>query len=243
MQKAMEQAEKLNIEVVYGDTDSVFLEGPSEEQIENLVGWTDKELEIELDVDKVYRYAVFSKRKKNYLGVYPDGSIDVKGLTGKKRHMPPLLKEAFSKLTAILSSVEAPEDFESAREDIRRLVESVYFRLKNREFDLREVSFNVMLGQYLSSYETNPQHVKAAKLLEEQGTRLGAGEVISYVVTSDSIGVRPLQLASKRDVAVDKYIEYLRSMFEQLLDALDLSFDELVGRPQELTLDRFFKKL
>lgn len=241
MQKAMDQAANLKIEVVYGDTDSVFLEGPSEDQIEELVGWADKELEIELDVDKVYRYAVFSKRKKNYLGVYPDGSIDVKGLTGKKRHIPPLIKDAFSKLTTVLSSVKVPEDFERAREEIRQLVESVYLRLKNREFDLREVCFNVMMGQYLSSYETKPQHVKAAKLLEERGTKLGAGEVISYVVTSDSLGVKPVQLASKRDVAVDKYIEYLRSMFEQLLDALDLSFDELVGKPQELTLDRFLR--
>ena len=84
--------------------------------------------------------------------------------------------------------------------------------------------------------------MKAAKLLRDQGVKLGAGEVISYVVTRDSVGVKPIQLASKRDVAVGKYIEYLRSMFEQLLDALGLSFDELVGRPRETTLDRFFRQ-
>ncbi|MFB0544053.1 MAG: type B DNA-directed DNA polymerase, partial [Candidatus Bathyarchaeia archaeon] len=242
MTSAMEEAERLGIEVIYGDTDSVFLEDPPEEQIEELVGWTEKELGIELDVDKVYRYAVFSRRKKNYLGVYPDGSVDVKGLTGKKRHVPPLLKDAFSRLTEILGGINAPEDFKRAREEIRSLIESVYLRLKNREFDLREVSFNVMMGQPLSAYETNPQHVKAAKLLEEQEIRLGAGDIISYVVTQDSIGVKPIQLASKRDVAVGKYIEYLRSMFEQLLDALGLNFDELVGMPRETTLDRFIRR-
>ena len=242
MTKAMEEAESLGIEVIYGDTDSVFLKDPSEEQIEKLMRWTEEELGIDFDVDKVYRYVVFSRRKKNYLGVYPDGSVDVKGLTGKKRHVPPLLKDAFSRLTQILSGVKAPEDLERAKEEIRDLVESVYLKLKNREFDLREVSFNVMLGQSLSGYETNPQHVKAAKLLRDQGVKLGAGEVISYVVTRDSVGVKPIQLASKRDVAVGKYIEYLRSMFEQLLDALGLSFDELVGRPRETTLDRFFRQ-
>jgi hypothetical protein len=31
-------------------------------------------------------------------------------------------------------------------------------------------------------------------------------------------------------------------MFEQLLDALDMDFDELVGRPREMTLDSFFQR-
>jgi len=237
MTSTMDEAEKLGIPVIYGDTDSVFLEDPPVELIGKLVDWTESELKIEFDVDKVYRYAVFSKRKKNYLGVYPDGSIDVKGLTGKKRHVPPLLKSAFSRLTEILGGVKSPEDFERARKDIRKLVNSVYLRLRNKEFDLGEIAFNVMMGQSLRGYETNPQHVKAAKLLEERGIKLGAGDIISYVVTQDVVGVKPIQLASKKDVAVAKYIEYLRSMFEQILDALDLSFDELVGKT---TLDRFF---
>jgi len=237
MTSAMDAAEKLGITVLYGDTDSVFLGNPPEELIGKLVEWTERELKVEFDVDKVYRYAVFSKRKKNYLGVYPDGSIDVKGLTGKKRHVPSLLKDAFLRLTEILGGVKSPEDFEQAREDIRKLVNLVYLRLKNKEFELNEIAFNVMMGQSLRGYETNPQHVKAAKLLEERGIKLGAGDVISYIVTQDVVGVKPVQLASKKDVAVAKYIEYLRSMFEQILDALDLSFDELVGKT---TLDRFF---
>ncbi|RLI10289.1 DNA-directed DNA polymerase I [Candidatus Bathyarchaeota archaeon] len=240
MTQAVEESQRLGIEVIYGDTDSVFLEHPTDAQIEELVRWTNEKLGIELDVDKVYRYAIFSKRKKNYLGVYPDGSVDIKGLTGKKRHIPPLLKDAFLKLTQILSGVEKPEDMPRAREEIRNLVESVYRRLKERDFDLRELAFSVMLGRRLSSYETNPQHVKAAKMLREQGISLGVGDIISYVVTQG--GVKPVQMASNRDVDIGKYLEYLESMFEQLLDALDLDFDELVGRPREMTLDSFFPR-
>ena len=90
----------------------------------------------------------------------------------------------------------------------------------------------------MRGYDTNPQHVKAAKMLEDQGYDLKEGDIISYVVTRDD--VKPAQLASKRDVDVGKYEEYLEATFEQLLDALDMSFDEMVGRPRQTALASFF---
>ena len=240
MTLAVDESNRLGIDVIYGDTDSVFLARPTEEQIDSLVRWTEEKLSIDLDVDKVYRYAIFSRRKKNYLGVYEDGSVDIKGLTGKKRHIPPLLKDSFLQLTRILSDVQTPEDMPSAKEEIRGLVESVYERLKERDFDLKEVAFSVMLGRRLSAYETNPQHVKAAKMLRERGIVLDIGDIISYVVTHDD--VKPVQMASHRDVDINKYLEYLESMFEQLLDALDMDFDLLVGRPKQTSLGAFFPR-
>ena len=237
MTRTVEEAGRLGIDVIYGDTDSVFLKRPTDAQIEKLVNWSDEELGVELDIDKVYRYAIFSRRKKNYLGVYPDGSVDIKGLTGKKRHVPPLLKDAFFKLTDILSEIETPDNIPVAKEEIIALVESVHSQLKERNFDLGELAFRVMLGRRLSSYETNPQHVKAAKMLQKQGVTLDIGDIISYIVTHD--GVKPVQLASNHDVDIGKYVEYLESMFEQLLDALDMNFDELVGRPRQTSLSAF----
>jgi len=111
----LKEAEELNIQVLYGDTDSIFLKNPSKEQIEKLAQWTEHTLKMSLDVDKVYRYAVFSSRKKNYLGVLEDGSVDVKGLTGKKRHIPIFIKKAFDKMKERLALVKTPADFEKAK--------------------------------------------------------------------------------------------------------------------------------
>jgi DNA polymerase elongation subunit (family B) len=33
---------------------------------------------MSIDVEKVYRYAVFSSRKKNYLGVLEDGQLTLR---------------------------------------------------------------------------------------------------------------------------------------------------------------------
>ena len=43
-----------------------------------------------------------------------------------------------------------------------------------------------------------------------------------------------------KDVDIPKYEEYLEATFEQILDALDMSFDELLGRPRQTGLGAFF---
>ncbi len=238
MAEAGRISEEMGLEVLYGDTDSVFLAHPTQEQTDTLVKWADEALGIDLEVEKTYRYAIFSKRKKNYLGVYKDGRMDIKGLTGKKRHIPPILKMAFDELTHILSNVQTEDEFPRAKEDIKGLVVEVHTRLKEREFKIDEVAFQMQLGKPLKAYDTNPQHVKAARMLVDMGYEIDQGDIIRYVVTKNN--VKPSIIAEPKDVDIKKYEEYLESIFEQLLDALDMSFDQLVGRPQQKSLSAFF---
>ena len=238
MEEAGKKATELGVEILYGDTDSVFLAHPTKDQTDALVKWADDFLGIDLEVEKTYRYVIFSKRKKNYLGVYKDGSMDIKGLTGKKRHIPPILKAAFEGLTHILSNVQTLDEFPRAKEDIKGLVTEVHTRLKNREFKIDEVAFQMQLGKPLKAYDTNPQHVKAARMLVEMGHEIAQGDIIRYVVTKKD--VKPSIITEPKDVDIKKYEEYLESTFEQLLDALDMSFDALVGRPQQKSLSAFF---
>jgi len=234
----LNEAEQLNIQVLYGDTDSIFLKNPSREQIGKLTQWTEHELKMSLDVDKVYRYAVFSSRKKNYLGVFDDGSVDVKGLTGKKRHIPLYIKKAFNTMKERLATVKTPADFENAKKDISQIIRDCYTRLKRREWEsLGDLAFNVVLGEELEHYtKTTPQHVKAAQILKKNGMELRAGDLISFVKVAKEPHVKPVELATNSDIDVDKYIAYLHSTFDQVLDALGLDFDEIIGLTK---LERF----
>jgi len=231
-------AEAIGIQVLYGDTDSLFLKNPTKEQVEDLAHWTERELKMSIDVDKVYRYAVFSSRKKNYLGVLEDGSVDVKGLTGKKKHIPIFIKNAFNEMKERLAKVKNPAEFEKAKKDIAEIVRERYTKLKRREWEsMSELAFHVVLGEELDHYtKTTPQHVKAAKILEKNGVELRAGDLISFVKVIREPHVKPVELASKNEVDVDKYVAYLHSTFDQVLDALGLSFDEIIGLTK---LERF----
>lgn len=232
------KARELGIEVIYGDTDSVFLKNPPEPQMKELARWSEAELKMGLDVDKTYRYAVFSSRKKNYLGIFSDGSVDVKGLTGKKKHIPIFIKDAFDQMKYRLGKVKSPGEFEAAKKDIKGIVVDCYTRLKRREWkSLDELAFHVVMGEHVKAYtKTTPQHVKAAKILEANGRELKAGDLITFVKVTKEPHVKPVELASNSEIDVDKYVGYLHSTFDQVLDALGLEFDEIIGLTR---LERF----
>jgi len=237
--QTISKAQGLGIEVIYGDTDSIFLKNASQDQIDALSNWSGRELGMQLDVDKVYRYSVFSSRKKNYLGVFPDGNVEVKGLTGKKRHIPIFIKKAFDQMEKRLGQVKTPSEFEKAKREIRKIIRDRYLRLKKREWGERpdELAFHVVLGKPPKHYnKTTPQHVKAALQLEKRGYELKAGDLISFVKVVKEPHVKPIQLASNSEIDVEKYVGYLRSIFDQVLDAMGLDFNEIIGLTK---LERF----
>ncbi|RLG05466.1 MAG: hypothetical protein DRN65_06915 [Thaumarchaeota archaeon] len=228
--KTIKKAKELGVEVVYGDTDSVFLKEPSEEKIRELIRWSSGELGIELDVDKVYRYLALSQRKKNYLGVFNDGSVDIKGLTGKKRNTPIFLQKAFMEVVRVLGEVKSAEDFEKAKEKIREIAQECYRKLEERKYSLEELAFKVQLTKPLKQYvKTTPQHVKAARMLAAQGKDIRPGDIITFVKTRGVPGVKPVQYASIYEIDIEKYKDHIRTTFEQILDALGIDFSEIVG--------------
>ncbi len=231
------KCKELGLEVIYGDTDSLFLKGVKQDDINIISTWVKREMGVDLDIDKAYRYVVFSGKKKNYFGVMQDGRVDVKGLTGKKSHTPPFIRDAFYKVIEILGNVNNEKDFEIAREEIMKIIKDNVKRLKSKSIALEELAFNVMISKAPSEYKkTIPQHIRAAQLLEEH-KEIKAGDIISYIKTRTPPGVKPVELAKPDEIDVDKYLEAMRSVFDQILLALGYEFDTLLGATK---LEDFF---
>lgn len=261
----IKKCDKNDIQVVYGDTDSLFLKNPSQEGLNTISSWARKELGIDLEIDKRYRYVVFSALKKNYLGVLEDGTVDVKGLTGKKSHTPPIIRHAFYDILNVLKEVFSENDFVKAKEKIKKIVQSIADNLENKKISLEELSFNVMVNKSPSNYGIKisekrndksfsldgkeneienikgiPQHIKAAKQLVEIGKQVKAGDIISYVKTRTLDGVKPVVLANQMDIDTEKYLETMESTFDQILSSLNLNFKSIIGKPRQTNLDELF---
>ncbi|UNQ74250.1 DNA-directed DNA polymerase I [Infirmifilum sp. NZ] len=245
--KTMRKAVDLGIPVLYGDTDSLFLWNPSREQLDKLLQSVLDELKIDLSIDKEYKWVVFSERKKNYLGALKDGKVDVKGLVGKKRNTPDFVKNLFTEITSLLSKAENITSFEESIEKVREIIRQAIKELKSGEVPLDQLAFNVVLTKDIQEYnKTTPQHKKAAQqLLSEYRKLYGSvpvnitrGSIVSYVKTRDKHGVKHLQLARIDEVDTEKYLEVMKTTLEQVLDALEISFDELLGVS---SIDEFLK--
>jgi DNA polymerase I len=228
--QAIQKSRDLGLEVFYGDTDSIFLGAESAESLSELIEWSRDQLKMELEIDKNYRYLALSSRKKNYFGVLPDGNVDIKGLTGKKRHIPAFLHRAFYEMVGALSQVQSPLDIEAAKQKTMDIVKECYIKLRNREYTLDDLAFSMMMSRTPEGYtKTTPQHVKAARQLQQAGTEMKPGDVISFVKVRGEPGVKPVQLARPEEVDNEKYVEYIRGTFEQVLDALGVEFEDLAG--------------
>jgi len=228
--QALQKANELNLEVFYGDTDSIFLGARDTAALNELIEWSSNQLKMELEVDKNYRYLALSSRKKNYFGVMPDGKVDIKGLTGKKRHIPEFLHAAFLEMVSILVQVKSPEDIDAAKAKLTEVVKGCYVKLRNRQYRLDELAFSMMMSRMPDHYtKTTPQHVKAARQLQHAGTEMKPGDIVSFVKVRGEPGVKPVQLARLEEVDSEKYIDYIRGTFEQVLDSLGIEWGDLAG--------------
>ncbi len=238
--ETIKRCEETGIQVLYGDTDSLFLKNPQSEQVKDVIEAAKKDHGVDLEVDKEYRYVVLSGRKKNYLGVTKSGKVDVKGLTGKKSHTPPFIRKLFYELLEVLSKVENVEEFENSKKQISEKIASWAKKVEEKEIPLEDLAFNVMISKSPSEYvKTVPQHIRAAKLLESI-REIKKGDIISYVKILNKPGVKPVELARSDEVDSKKYMEFMEATLDQITSSMDLDFDTILGKPKQTGLDQFF---
>jgi len=236
----IDMCEKVGINVLYGDTDSLFVKNLSQDQIQKIITKAKTKHNVELEVEKEYRYVVLSNRKKNYLGVTKNGKVDVKGLTGKKSHTPKFIKTLFFELLDILSEVKTVEEFNAAKNKVSDKIANCARKIQAKEIPLTDLAFNVMTSKAPSDYtKTIPQHIRAA--LQLQTIReIKRGDIISYVKILNKPGVRPVEMAKQSEIDAGKYMEFMQSTLEQITSSMDLDFDSILGKPKQTGLDQFF---
>ena len=69
------------------------------------------------------------------------------------------------------------------------------------------------------------------------GRKFQKGETISFIKSKGTSGAKAIELAKLQDIDTKKYKDLLKSAFEQVLDALGITFDEIRGIKK---MDAFF---
>ena len=258
IKQTIKKAEELGVKVLYGDTDSVFLLNPSGSQMQEISDWSKKELDLDLEAEKTYQFLALSKRKKNYVGIYKDTKyVDIKGLVVKKKNTPDFIKKAFSQLIEILKEITNDEEFKLARKKIIEIVKSNLNKIGQPDtFTLEDYAINIGLQKNLNNYtKVIPQHVRAAnafirtEISKAQANNASdaeilaikktyqKGDAVKFIKSKGPLGAKVIEMAKLQDIDTKKYRELLTSALEQVLDALDISFEEIKGIKK---MDAFF---
>jgi DNA polymerase, archaea type len=91
---------QFGMNIIYGDTDSIFVSGINEERhelIDSFIAACKQNLGVEVDHQNTFVRSILIS-KKHYIGIQPDSTVVIKGMEGKKRDRPPFFNQVFSQL-------------------------------------------------------------------------------------------------------------------------------------------------
>ena len=244
------------VKVLYGDTDSVFVQLPESgdeasmeknaealraEVAREIAGRIhaeyDVEAQLDLELEKVYSRFLLPRvrggqggSKKRYAGWLEDaegGRLEIVGLESVRRDWPRVAQRLQEGMLTRLFRDEEVLPF------VRETIAAV----RSGELDKELVySKRIRKGSLDRYTESSPPHVKAARKLEErQGTK--AGPVVHYWIGRS--GPEPLLPGEIPPDEIDRkhYVErVLEPVADAILCEIDSSFAEALGEGQQLKL-------
>jgi DNA polymerase elongation subunit (family B) len=218
---------------VYGDTDSLFLDNPSRQQVEWLIAKTRDELGLTLAVDVVYPLCVFSGAKKAYFGILPDGKPDIKGITLGKSSTPPLFRDIFLDVLTPFVGVDTPEKLTKAAELVVQRLRLRIGSLRRGEFTVAEMEQRVKVWKALEGRGKSgalTQPYQALQQLTDHGIKVKRWEEVGFVKVKPfrygtrTFTVKPTRMATKEEIDIPDYVRRLEMAFQQVLEPLQIPF-------------------
>lgn len=234
--------QRFGLEVVYGDTDSLFVVIPEDRRgvVEEFLRCVNDSMPgmIELEFEGFYRRALFVT-KKRYALLAENGKIIVKGLEFVRRDWAPIARETQREVLRILLE---EGDVEKAVRFVRGVVE----RIKRGEVSLDEITIYTQLTKSIESYKSVEPHVVAAMKLRDRGMTVAPGMIVRYVITKGRAQISK-RAKPAEEVRLDEYDPgyYIENQIlpavQRIFEAIGYSADYLKTGNAQASLSRWFR--
>ncbi|KAJ9098951.1 hypothetical protein QFC19_006175 [Naganishia cerealis] len=192
-----ELAEGLSLDVVYGDTDSVFVNSNVTNYQEAIKIANDFKRHVneryrllEIDLDNVFaRVLLLQKKKYAAVKISEDGTAktEIKGLDMVRREYCKLSKNVSNR---VLEHILSGRPTEEVVNEIHEYLTTMGNDLREGRIDLDDLIVHKRLGKNPEDYPdkgTQP-HVQVALRMKQRGTMVKAGDVIPYLFCLGSDG-------------------------------------------------------
>ncbi|KAJ9113184.1 hypothetical protein QFC22_006023 [Naganishia vaughanmartiniae] len=192
-----ELAEGLSLDVVYGDTDSVFVNSNVTNYQEAIKIANDFKRHVneryrllEIDLDNVFaRVLLLQKKKYAAVKISEDGSAktEIKGLDMVRREYCKLSKNVSSR---VLDHILSGRPTEEVVNEVHEYLTTIGNDLREGRVDLDDLVVHKRLGKNPEDYpdKGSQPHVQVALRLKQKGTMVKAGDVVPYLFCMGSDG-------------------------------------------------------
>jgi len=244
----MTRAKERGIDVIYGDTDSLFVKAETP-VIEAFAKEVNASMPLELDLQERYEVIFFTGKKKRYAGLTDEDRIVVKGLEVRRGDWCTLAKNLQQE---VLETVLRRRDPEAAAKRVREVVKD----LQEGRIPVEDLTIHKGLTMAPGQYKVKQAHVEAVLRAQQANPdfKVPVGAKVAYVVLADSgkKGKKGDDSARERTklveflepndrIDVDYYLEkQVLPAATRILEHFGWSEEDLKGKPKQQTLSDWF---
>ena len=236
LQTSWDVAKERGLHPIYGDTDSLFLDDPGEEQVERLIRIVKERLHLDLAVDERYSVCVLPRAMKAYFGIRKDGTPDVKGVTAIKSNSPTFIQNVFRDCVKEMADVKNQAHYVEAKGRIQRVVKNAIEDLKTGKVPLEDLEYQVEIHEdpvEKKGEKVLHQPYQCAVQLIDSGKSVQKGATVYFVKVKlfqyggRTFTVKPAEhVRGFHEVNVDDYVRNLRTALNQTFKPMDIRFNE-----------------
>lgn len=228
---------RFGLKVIYGDTDSLFVEY-RDEVINRLIEAIEDELGMEIKLETIYRRILFTEAKKRYAGLTINNELDLTGFEAVRGDWCDYAKRVQEKVLSVLLNTGNVNDAINVAKEMLEL-------FKNGNFTIKDVIIWKSLDKPLTEYKARAPHVSIALQLSKKGWKFKVGDKIGYVVMKGQGPIYERAVfyadADKSMIDIDYYIaNQIIPVVLRVLEPVGVTEDQLIVKSTKGGLDQFF---
>lgn len=240
MSDMIQHATDHDLKVIYGDTDSAYIELLSKAEVgDKLEPWLRKynktiPEDMDLKFEGYFPRGIFIT-KKRYALLTEDDKLYIKGLETKRRDWAKIAKDGQRK---VLDMVLKESDPKGAASFVLEEVQ----RLKEGDVPIDELVVHTQLTRSLKEFTGNPTpHIEAMKKAMKDGHRYEVGDILQYVITNNGTSIsdqaRLISQVKAGDYDSDYYInnQFIPAV-SRIMYALGYDKEELLGHGKQMKI-------
>lgn len=241
IQEVIREFEKLGYLVIYGDTDSCFIDFRNVKKLREDINYINSIIPkaMHLELEDIYMSGLFVRArdkeraaKKKYALLDYNGNLKIKGFEYVRHDWCPLVKETQKE---VLKLVLKEQDFKKAIKYVQLIIGD----LRNKEIPNSKLIIQTFVHKSLESYKTLNPAMAAVKNAKKVGKKFKVGDLVEYIVTdragktiSDKSQIA--EFVKEKDYDSDYYINnQLVPAILPILEELNISKDELITNTKQ----------